>query len=467
MPKFIKSIFLISVCFSLVYGQFNIIPLSVDYATFLGKEGVTYTEVYLSFLQNDLTYQEEDSLLVGHFLHNLTITQNDSVIAKYNRNYKNTLEINQSPQEYSQFIDVFAFELNPGKYELSASLVDEVSGKSGEYNLDLDIPLYSDELKISGIELSTKIEQGNTESNFSAKNNITIYPNPSSTFGILYPVLYFYFEAYNLNLNADGKNNYTYHYYISDTDGKRIRDFPSIENSNESQTIAEAKGSNIITMESGTYFLNIELKDLNSEKSAFTRKKFFMKKPERTASDNQVAARLEGYEEYASYSKDQLNNEFQKARYISTSEEIEIWENLNLEGMRRFIAQFWKRRDTNKESPLNEFKRTYFENIRLANANYSTQFKEGWRTDRGRVLLVYGKPDEIERNASSLDMQPYEIWSFYSLEGGAQFVFGDLSGNGHYELLHSTYRNEIKDPDWQRKLGKLRIRESSPGFDNY
>jgi hypothetical protein len=90
--------------------------------------------------------------------------------------------------------------------------------------------------------------------------------------------------------------------------------------------------------------------------------------------------------------------------------------------------------------------------MKLANASYSNYFKEGWQTDRGRVLLMYGRPDEIERNPSVLDVNPYEIWYYYSLEGGCEFVFGDLSGHGEYELLHSTYRNEIQDINWRSRL---------------
>jgi hypothetical protein len=69
------------------------------------------------------------------------------------------------------------------------------------------------------------------------------------------------------------------------------------------------------------------------------------------------------------------------------------------------------------------------------------------------VLLIYGRPDEVERNPSTIDSQPYEVWYYYALDGGSEFVFGDLSGHGEYELLHSTYRNELQDPNWRQRLG--------------
>lgn len=92
----------------------------------------------------------------------------------------------------------------------------------------------------------------------------------------------------------------------------------------------------------------------------------------------------------------------------------------------------------------------------MANTRYSTTFKQGWRTDRGRVLLLYGRPDEIERNPSSIDTKPYETWFYYSLDGGVKFIFGDVSGFGEYELMHSTHRNEIQDPNWRARIGSSR-----------
>jgi len=66
-----------------------------------------------------------------------------------------------------------------------------------------------------------------------------------------------------------------------------------------------------------------------------------------------------------------------------------------------------------------------------------------------------------------LNTQPFEIWHSYALEGGAQFIFADLSSNGNYELLHSSYRNEIKDPDWRLRIEKVRNRQYDASFDRY
>jgi len=49
-------------------------------------------------------------------------------------------------------------------------------------------------------------------------------------------------------------------------------------------------------------------------------------------------------------------------------------------------------------------------------------------------------------------MKPYEIWHYYNLQGGVIFVFGDRTGFGSYELLHSTLVGEIKNEEWMYLL---------------
>ncbi len=78
--------------------------------------------------------------------------------------------------------------------------------------------------------------------------------------------------------------------------------------------------------------------------------------------------------------------------------------------------------------------------------------KEGWKTDRGRVYIMYGEPNEIERYPNQTQTRPYEIWSYYDLEGGVRFVFGDITGFADYQLLHSTKRGELRDQYWERRI---------------
>lgn len=464
-----KILIIVIISFVLItvsYAQFNLIPLNVDYASFKGNSDKSFTEFYLSFYQLDLEYEQSDSIFVSRFSHHLKIMKDDSVLYNISRNYKST-STSEEQKLNNQFVDVFPVELKAGEYSVIANISDKIANRTGEYILNATIPDLNSELSISNIELANSFDAKGDSSNFSLKNNIKLIPNASKTYTVINPVLYFYFEAYNLTIDEEGKSNYSYNYYISDDTGKRIRDYPAKEK-NGFSTIAEVGGINVVTLEAKSYFFNINLIDNLNNKSISTHKRFSIYKPQREKTSATIAAKIDGYEEYVNYNMEELDLEFDQIKYISSIEEVELYEQLvDAESKKRYLSKFWKQKDPDPSTPINEYKVKYFENLQIVNNNFSTYFKEGWKTDRGRVLLIYDRPDEIERNPSTIDSQPYEIWYYYSLEGGSEFIFADLSGNGNYELLHSTFRNEIKDPDWRIRIQKLKSRGYDPGIDRF
>jgi hypothetical protein len=54
----------------------------------------------------------------------------------------------------------------------------------------------------------------------------------------------------------------------------------------------------------------------------------------------------------------------------------------------------------------------------------------------------------VEHFQSTTESNPYEIWHYNSLQGGVIFVFVDREGMGNATLVHSTYRDELRDDDW-------------------
>lgn len=87
---------------------------------------------------------------------------------------------------------------------------------------------------------------------------------------------------------------------------------------------------------------------------------------------------------------------------------------------------------------------------------YSTQFTEGWRTDRGRVFIIYGPPDEVESVPFQVDGFPYEIWYYYQA-GTQYFVFLDRNANGNYMQIYSTVDGEVSYPNWEQMLRPIRV----------
>lgn len=101
----------------------------------------------------------------------------------------------------------------------------------------------------------------------------------------------------------------------------------------------------------------------------------------------------------------------------------------------KLYEAFWQKRDPNPATAENELKEEFFLRIDLANRQFAEAAvnREGWRTDRGRILIQYGQPDDIERQSAEMYSPAVEIWSYSKQH--RRFIFVDRSGNGEYRLV--------------------------------
>ncbi len=139
--------------------------------------------------------------------------------------------------------------------------------------------------------------------------------------------------------------------------------------------------------------------------------------------------------------------------YLITDEEKAIFKKLTTdEEKEQFIEQFWARRDPNPLTADNEFKIEHYRRIAYANDNFQSG-KAGWKTDRGRVYILFGKPDEINHYPSgqiyNRDLNeggghtttfPYEVWFYRKIPGvgdGVEIEFVDSTLTGEYRMAIS------------------------------
>jgi GWxTD domain-containing protein len=136
--------------------------------------------------------------------------------------------------------------------------------------------------------------------------------------------------------------------------------------------------------------------------------------------------------------------------YIISDEERQAWKRLATDDERQsFIEQFWLRRDPTPDTEENEFKEEHYRRIAYANEHYASGIP-GWKTDRGRIYIMYGPADEIESHPSGGSYQrpmeegggetstyPFEQWRYRYLEGiGTNIIieFVDPSMSGEYRM---------------------------------
>jgi GWxTD domain-containing protein len=145
-------------------------------------------------------------------------------------------------------------------------------------------------------------------------------------------------------------------------------------------------------------------------------------------------------------------------RWIITDEERSAFKQLsNDEERDQFIEAFWARRDPTPDTPENEFKEEHYRRIAYANEHFAAGIP-GWKTDRGRIYVMYGPADEIESHPSGGTYQrpmeegggststfPFETWRYRYLDDVGQEViieFVDTCMCGDY---HMTMDRSEKD----------------------
>jgi len=121
----------------------------------------------------------------------------------------------------------------------------------------------------------------------------------------------------------------------------------------------------------------------------------------------------------------------QDVAYIITNEERATFRSLTTDAEReRFIQEFWERRDPTPGTPENEFKEEHYRRIAYANEHFQeVEGLAGWKTDRGRVYITYGPPDEKESHPNATP--PNEQWLYRFIEGvGTNIIieFDEIGG---------------------------------------
>ncbi len=140
--------------------------------------------------------------------------------------------------------------------------------------------------------------------------------------------------------------------------------------------------------------------------------------------------------------------------YIITKEEKRAFLALQTDEEREnFIENFWRRRDPNPDTEENEYREEYYERIAYANEKFTSGIP-GWKTDRGRIYIAWGKPDSIESHPAggaydrpsyegggSTTTYPFEIWFYRHLDNvgdGIEIEFVDPTGTGEYRIARNA-----------------------------
>ncbi len=138
--------------------------------------------------------------------------------------------------------------------------------------------------------------------------------------------------------------------------------------------------------------------------------------------------------------------------YIITDEEKKAFKQLATDEEReQFVEQFWLRRDPTPDTEENEYREEHYRRIAYANERFASGIP-GWKTDRGRIYIMYGPADEVESHPSggtyerpyeegggTTSTYPFEKWRYRYIEGigndvNIEFVDTTMSGEYHMTM---------------------------------
>ena len=427
--------------------------LDLDHASFRAGDTLGFVEVYSSVQRSGLIYTARADTMTAGFRIVLDVTQNGkSVLADTfaAQDVRDTSEQQSAAGQF--FVHVFRFVMRPGHYGLRAALYQQEPEPRDNASDSVIVGALSDtSLHLSDIELGSHIEF-TKETSPLVKNGVRLIPNPTGFFGTELPLMYYYAEAYGMDFDSARVDSYTVVRRVLDAEsGQAVRPDVPKNYPTRGRSVVIADGFPISTLRTGTYYLELEVQNSRTGRVISARKKFWTYR----RADLQAGKLLERQPAAAGQSAPapvagnilaalDPDSVVQWMRYLMTKDELKQTQRLTDEGKQRFVNEYWQTQDANNPGASDR----YFARVFEANRRYTFLKRPGWKTDRGRVYILYGEPDHVTQNYAVAGQADNEIWDYDQLDGGSTFVFLDRNGFGDLDLVHSTKRGEIYNPNW-------------------
>lgn len=423
-----KTMFLIGIVFTLTLHA----QVAIEKSIYFGKNPLM--EVYLGFPNDKAVYSDHSS---------------EYIFAEVQKNGKplsNTVYQLKGEQSSSGFnIDQLSFSIENGDVvKIKLSTLNAEKKAIGMLDSAVYKIQFTNKKPISEIELAYSIKKSQESKSPFYKNGLEVTPNPFSAFDKNNSRVFYYFEYYPVEFQDSTR----YTIQLLDQSNGVVYSTRKVKATNEK--MAEVGGYDVSQLPSGRYKLYVSVSSDGGKNSYEASKSVYV------LTDTEVQSKKENLSQLAlilrSFSAAQIDQLFDQFKYIAEPNEIQIYSRLyTVSDKAKFIERFITLKSENTSSPF-DFYLNYMDKIDYANTQYQSRFMSGWKSDRGRVYIMYGKPSDIDKHLSSNETKPYEIWTYNNIEGGIFFVFGDKNDNGMYQLLHSTKRGEISNDSWLNLL---------------
>ncbi len=320
----------------------------------------------------------------------------------------------------------------PGNYSLVVSITDAGNGKQGVVTREITVESAG---ALSEIELARAIVPSPEEStNPLRKGDVLVFPAADGVFSLPEEhMAYYYVEIYN-------------------SGGETVQLQGRLETSS-GETVFARPWVSIVIPDGAEAVSLVDSMDLHAARNSGLHRVVFglITQNDTLEVDKylMIGREVESDNEFI----DEAFAELDELPYpdhfnlILSDTESGIFKNLDPEAMRRFYAAYWQRAPE---------QRSLFEERCAESERYSSVHRESWESDRGRVYVIYGPPDDIESNLFQGEQIPYEIWYYY-VGGNESFVFADRSGTGDYEQVYSSIEGEVSYTNWESMISTVSV----------
>ncbi len=438
-------------CTLFLYAQKEL-QFFVDYCRFQNIEGKNYLEIYFSMYPNSLSFKKNSNAFVNQTQVIITVTpsQDPDKILLADK-FILTTQVQDTNFNNTVIWDQKRYFLNPNQsYKVDITLKDLSQDSSATYGISRELEIkksnFSDFLFIQSLEKNNDINDKKSKYGYKITPLIT-----NSTFFDV-DTLKFWLEIYQED--SLFSEPYFYEYYIVPVNQEqKIKETIKITKPQNPKPFDVLNGKiPIKNLPSQTYWLVVEIKNNEGKSLAIKRQKFFIYNSEDYLTGNE---QTHLYDIFYGYDEKTLDEYLKTLIVIATPTEINFIKSLKtFEEKKNFFVNFWSKRVEATQSPTKPWKE-HLSRVQYANTKFSSSMRKGYLTDRGRTLLLYGPPNDIQSFTQDGDKYPYEIWFYNKLgrQQGVIFVFfdPDLISN-EYPLLHSNKIGEFNNKSWRNDL---------------
>lgn len=333
----------------------------------------------------------------------------------------NTYSLTQGDDQFDYTTQ--SIELEPGRYIFEYSISDRNSSQTHYREFDVTVRDFSQPVAVSDITLLESFD----------KDSFTIVPRIDGRIGSDSPGFQVFYEVYanrsrDLVIRQEVVRTRTDAGALLAATDTNAGDL--VFSKEETAVLKAGRTQYLVTvpiedMKVGGYELRIVVEDLSGAELA--------------RSSRMIKAEWSGLSDHI---ETNMDDAIAQMEYIAKKRDMSFIQSApnDVERFQRFRS-FWDKRDPTPGTSRNERMEEYYYRIAQANRNYGA-IADGWRTDRGFVLVRFGEPDFVQKKPHSFDYEPYEVWVYERI--GRQFIFVDKTGFGDYQLLVPIWDERTK-----------------------